>query len=504
MQSKKIQNKLSTPFSMKKIYFIAPALFLLISWGAWYYFREPLLQSLWQHNQTVWIQVDSNSGKIDGKKIASKIEELRNRYALKGLIYQWDAYLNNDQFWLALKHFNDALESNPWNPLLLEKIAETYFKMNKYEAAYNYYKQISNPSDTLKKQTLLSLLYSKKNNITSSIDEINEEIKALWFSKEQEFYYTTSISCSVNFHQCKKDFQDYFTANAKNPSQFWPLKEIEEAYKNYENFQLEDMFYKNALFVGTLFKQELYPVVLNIWLSLNKERPDYRPVLEMVAESLYKIGEYKSAKTWLETYIKYEPSDANAWFMMGVINLKIWEFVLSNIQLQKASDLWYTPSIQVKRHLAYNYYILQQQDRLLQELKDIVENEKDFEKEDLYLALYYHIINNQLEDAVQIAEIGNKKFPNDANIYGYYGWIFKEKWDLDSALQYTLMGIDNDAQNPFLLLNLGYVYEGKGIIIKAKINFNKVIKEAPTSEFAKQAEAELEKIQAEEEKNQPK
>lgn len=66
------------------------------------------------------------------------------------------------------------------------------------------------------------------------------------------------------------------------------------------------------------------------------------------------------------------------------------------------------------------------------------------------------------------------------------------------------MGIDNDAQNPFLLLNLGYVYEGKGIIIKAKINFNKVIKEAPTSEFAKQAEAELEKIQAEEEKNQPK
>ncbi len=180
--------------------------------------------------------------------------------------------------------------------------------------------------------------------------------------------------------------------------------------------------------------------------------------------------------------------------MMGVINLKIGEYILSNIQLQKAFDLGYEPKIQLERRLAYNYYILQQQDRMIAQLDSIVAN-LDFEKEDLYLDLYYNIINGKYETAMKFLETGNKKFPDDENIYGYYWWIFKEKWDLGSAIQYIEMWLDKNATNPFLLLNLWFAYKEKWILIKAKIYFNKVIKESPNSEFAKQAQTELDWMQ---------
>ncbi len=478
---------------------------ILVWWTVWAFFLgKYIIPSFWKENNRANSEQSIESGenkKIDTKKVSSKIEELRQKYALRWLIYEGEAYLQNDQYNLAIKQFMDALEKNPWSDFLVEKIADTYFEMHKYDSAYSYYKKIASPSENIKDKTFLSLLYSKKFDIRNSINILEKEIKDLSFLEEKAFYYKTIIWCSFNLHECKKKFQDEFSKTKERVS-FAPLKEIQESFKNYENFQLEDMYYKDSLFVGSIFKQKLYPLVIQVWLDLNKQKPDYRPIIQMIAQSLYEIWEYTSAKKWLELYLKFEPNDKNAWYMMGVINLKIWEYILSNIQLIKASELWYEPKIQLKRRLAYNYYILQQQDRMLSELHSIITETDSFEQEDLYLALYYHIIHNQLDIAIKIAEIGNRQFPDDANIYGYYGWIFKEKWDIVSAEQYIQIWLDKDPLNIFLLLNMGYIYKEKWVTEKALIYFNKVIKEAPKSEFARQAQGVLEELSPQE-KSQP-
>lgn len=472
-------------------------LLLLGSVGSAYFFRDGVI-SLFSRGNSSWltqgtIGQNDPAKKIDSDKVRSKIEQLREKYALRWLIYEGDAYLQNDQYGLALKQFTDALSQHPGNGVILEKVADTYFEMNKYDSAHTYYKKIVDSSDSIKDKIFLSLLYADKYTIKTSLNTLEKEVKDLSLGDERTFYYSTILWCSTDFHGCKKKFQDYFSQKQGRIS-FEPLKDMRDTFTNYDNFKLEDVYYKDSLLVGSLFKHKFYPLVVELGLTLNKEKPEYRPVIEMIAESFYGMGEYKPAKIWLETYIKLEPADSKAWYMMGVINLKLGEFVLSNIQFTKADGLWYTPKIQVERYLAYNYYILQQQDRLLAELASIITNQSDFTKEDLYLALYYHLINNQIDTATTLIEIGNKKFPDDVNMYWYYGWIFKEKWDLDSAIQYLATGLNQDPGNAFLLLNLWLTYKEKWDTAKEKVYLNKVLKEAPNSEFANQSKTELDSM----------
>ncbi len=281
---------------MKKIYFLLwfIALTWLCAWG--YVFRNDVPFLLWSSSTNSWTTHQPKvQNTIDHEEVSSKIEELRKKFAIRWLIYEWEAYLQNDQYGLALKQFNDALTANPGNKYLIEKIAETYFTMNKYESAYTEYKKIEKPNESQKEKILLSLLYSNRYTLSSSLQTLLKEVQDLQFDAEKAFYYNTIFSCAKDFHECKKTFQDYFSKHPED-AKFSSLREIDETFKNYENFKLEDMYYKNALFVGTLFKQKLYPLVIQNGLQLNKEKPDYRPIIEMIAQSFYEMGEYNQQK----------------------------------------------------------------------------------------------------------------------------------------------------------------------------------------------------------------
>jgi hypothetical protein len=76
---------------------------------------------------------------------------------------------------------------------LVEKIADTYFEMHKYDSAYSYYKKISSPSESIKDKIFFSLLYSKKFDIRNSVNVLEKEIKDLSFPQEKTFYYQTII-----------------------------------------------------------------------------------------------------------------------------------------------------------------------------------------------------------------------------------------------------------------------------------------------------------------------
>jgi|GEM_PF-1340968 len=91
--------------------------------------------------------------------------------------------------------------------------------------------------------------------------------------------------------------------------------------------------------------------------------------------------------------------------MMGVINLKLNEYILSNIFLNRAIELDYKPSINVKRRLIYNYFELGAMEKMLKEFESLVKNEKEIEKEDIYLAIYYHIVYNKKDIALELTKL---------------------------------------------------------------------------------------------------
>jgi hypothetical protein len=72
-------------------------------------------------------------------------------------------------------------------------------------------------------------------------------------SQEKIFFYTTALSCVDDFHLCKKDFSTYIedithTLNSKE------MLALKTTLENYTNFKLEDVHYKDALIIGTLYE----------------------------------------------------------------------------------------------------------------------------------------------------------------------------------------------------------------------------------------------------------
>jgi len=102
---------------------------------------------------------------------------------------------------------------------------------------------------------VFSLMYA--NPLTKeNLHYIHSELKNIPLEPEQEFYYTNALTCVVDFSLCKKNFSDYFTQQEENTSSIIneDLESIKQALLHYENFQLDDVSYKNALVTGAFFE----------------------------------------------------------------------------------------------------------------------------------------------------------------------------------------------------------------------------------------------------------
>lgn len=460
-------------------------------------------------------ETGSNNSVSDAQK---KIDELRKRYAVKWIILEWENYLSNDLYALALRKFLEAAKENPSDPYIIKKIAESYFEMHKYMLAHKYYSSISDRLDQAdKEKMLLSFIYQTNFSKTWSLDTVISTINELWLTNDESFYYLTSLSCLQDFHGCKKVFWDkLFTEEVKEESAntaswvtaSWEtlpppeknisqnLENIKKAIQNYINFQSEDISYKDALILGAYVQNKLYPIAIELGKKMLQEKPNYKPVLKIIAQSYFEMWNYTSAKTYLEKFIELDQTDKSGYYFMGVIQYYMREFILSNIFLKKAEDLGYEPKINIKRRMIYNYYELEQTEKVLSELRSLVFDQKEYTESDLYLAIYYHIINEKLDTALEIANYWLKKFPKNWEIYGYIGLIHREKWDIDTALTNMQKWLELNPQSPFILLNLGQIYVQKWENTKSIIYFKKAVKLDKGWEFWKQANIELEGLKS--------
>lgn len=504
---------------MQKKYILSLLVLLLaFSWGIFAFYTMQDKETNENKNSTDTTNKEdteswSQNAVSDAQK---KIDELRKRYAVKWIILEGENYLNNDLYALALRKFLEAAKENPNDSYITTKIAESYFEMHKYTLAYKYYNSIAwnLPADDKEKKAL-SLIYQTNFTKSWSVDSISWEVKEMWLSEDETFYYLTSLSCLNNFHECKKIFWDKFSAedvkqedapkeeiNTSSGSEVVEVTKIEsknlESIKNaiesYANFQSEDISYKDALILWAFVQNKLYPVAIELGKRLLEEKSDYKPVLKIIAQAYFEMGNYTSAKTYLEKFIELDQEDKSGYYFMGVIQYHMREFILSNIFLNKALELGYEPKINIKRRMIYNYFELEQTDKMLSELRSLIYDEKEYTEKDLYLSIYYHIIYEKIDIALEVAEYWLKKFKDNWEIYGYIGLIYKEKGDLVIAEEKLKKWLELSTQSPFILLNLGQLYVAKWEKQKSIIYFKKAIKNDKWWEFGKQATLELEAV----------
>lgn len=145
--------------------------------------------------------------------VRTKIELIKKRLADKGMIIEGDSYYNHNQLSLALKKYLEFYKKNPSDPLILEKIALTYFELKKFGSSVNYLSRLPEMPQSQKEIFALSLIYSLDMSIAENRTSIENELKKYKYSSQEIFYYTQSLSCIADFHSCKVGFQNSFSGS---------------------------------------------------------------------------------------------------------------------------------------------------------------------------------------------------------------------------------------------------------------------------------------------------
>ena len=435
--------------------------------------------------------------------VQQKINNLKKKLALRWLVVKWDIYFNNDQATLALKQYLDVYKETPDDQALIKKIWDSYFKIHKYNSAYSYYSKIKDYSELNKNRAILSYIYTKDVMSLQDRQDILSEMYSFGFSEDEQFYYATSFICLDDFHGCKIAFQEYIErerpigedGQAIEENRY--IQEISTAVENYRAFQVDEIYYKDALIIWAFYTNGLYPIAIELWNKLLEEKTDYLPMFKIIGKSYFDMGKYKESKEFLSQYYNIDKTDAGVTYLLWVLNSRLHEYVLSNIYLGKALESNYKPSIDARRKLIYNYFLLENTERILLNFKELVEKEEVLDQEDLQMAIYYHITHERYEDAIVFSNKWLELFPEQEIFYGYLGWIYKLQNQNEKAEEKLQAGLAIDGKNPMLNLNMWLIQKEKWEKVKALLYFRKAVKENKDWEFGVVAAEELEKFKQE-------
>ncbi len=485
----------------------------MVLWVGTYLFIEKNKTVIWEWIETLWEEVKTESWVIVESKqektikeikadaVREKIETIRKRLALKWLIIEWDAHYRDWQLALALTKYINFYKQNPSDNLIVEKIGDTYREMKKFGSALNYYNKIENPSEEIIEATLLLTSYQIDLDSPESIASNIELYKSMNISEEQKFYYTTSLSCSTDFHECKKKLWETlwqevgWSWSTIQEISYKKLSNIKQAIQNYRNFQSDDISLKDAFIIWSWYKDELYTLSAHMWEKLLTERSDYKPIIKIVAQSYFELWEYKKARWILWDYYEIDDEDAQVNYMLWIVNTKLREYLVANIYLRKALGLSSENSLNIRRQLIHNFYNLGNEENVLQEFKELIKNETSYTQSDLNLWIYNHILASDYKTASNWAQLWITKFPEDnGNFYAYWWWIERENGNLTRAYEVLSEWIALYPENPFILINLAYTQLENSDSLSAIPYLKKILISSPESEFALQAKRELEKL----------
>lgn len=390
--------------------------------------------------------------------IEERIMRIKKRNELKELILDAESYIEWGHNALALKTLLDISRENPDDTVILTKIAETYFDMKRFGASLNYYNRLSSLTESQRERVIFLELATLNMKDPQDLEIFQKKIWELKLSGEEIFYYTNSLICKNDSDTCVKNFEKYFSEiqvkNEELSSQ--KLKNIQNTLINYKNFWLEENYLRNTFLISEWFKVGLYPFIIDLWEKILQEKPNYKPVLLMLGQAYFELNDFENAKKILTVYLDQWGDEPWVNYMLGVIHSESRDLVLANIFFNKALENGYTPTLNLRRSIVYNFSLLEDTKNILLSFKELIEKENDYEKTDLMMAIYTHIIYGSYKKALYFIDLWHKKYPEETRFYAYEAWALRERWDISQAIEILTQALEKQNSDPFLLLQLAY------------------------------------------------
>ncbi len=428
---------------------------------------------------------------IDKNK-EEQMEILRKRFSLRWTIARGDTYASSHQPILALNEYLKAIRQSPNDEQIIKKLAWVYFELKRFKNAGNTFKEIlPSLSYEEKEKYIFSLLYTLNFTSAQEIKYITHEIKNIWLSKEDIFYYINAINCTISFHECKKNYETYFKNFPEISSQ--KLKNIHLALQNYKNFQIENLYYKDALIIWSFFQDKLYSISNFLSEKMLEQKTDYQPILLIIWKWYYELWDLIHAKKYLERYYSLDPKDVSITYMLWDINFRLKDYLTSNLYFNSALKNGFEPKIELQRKLAYNYYLSWDKRSMINVFWYLIE-EKDATIDDYSLWIYHAILEWRTSNAISWANTWIKKFNNKEwyeIFYWYLWWIHREDKDFEKAGEYLKKWLQINGKNPLITLNLWYLEEAMGKYNIALMYFKRTVNLNGDWEFWELAKAEM-------------
>jgi len=449
------------------------------------------------------IELQNKKVEKSKKDVENKINALRKRFELKWLIQKWDIYSENWQNILALQSYLSAIKQNPWDKKVIKKIGDTYFEMNKFPSSYSYYKKLINTEFIDPKKIAITYFFTlPREKEKLNFQEIYTNIDKFNLNKDDTFFYKTSVECIFNKDTCQSKFQNHIKEyNWKNQNILY----IKEAFNNYNSFQIKEQYFKDTQILLAIFKAKMYSVTNILANDIIKNKPDYLPIIKVLAKWSFEIWNYKEAKKQLLNFNKinaqkWNSDDPKVNYLIWIINIKLHEYLLSNIYFTKALKSWYKNRADISRRLIYNYYLKGYKEKMIKEFINLIDNLENLNSTDYSLSIYYALISWENEIANKWTSKALQLYPKNDNFYWYKWWIYKETWDYEKAEYYLKEWLKLNISNPLINLNLGIIEADKWNFLKAKIFLKNTIWEDTNWDFWKFASHKLKEVLLEEKK----
>lgn len=436
-------------------------------------------------------EIEKQQNQVIQVNSQDQIDVLRNRFSLKWILMKGDNYFENNQLILALSEYLKAYAKSPNDLKIISKIADVYFELKNYPKTEEFLLKIPAKTPDQMDKLIVSMMSQIDLTDYDGIKLTANKIKNLNLNPEEQFYYMNTLNCSVNFHECKKYFENYFK---KNPNiTFSKLKNIQTALQNFKNFQTENISYKDALIIGAFYQDKLYNISTFLWENLLKTTPKYKPILLMVGKGHYELGNTSLAQKALLEYYNLDPKEINIAYLLWNLYFKQRDYAASSLYYNVALRNGFFPKIELQRKLIYNYYLVGDKRSMLNIFSYLLD-EPESTIEDYSLWIYHAILSNKQANAKIWAERGIKKFTQQNGVevfYGYLGWIERESGSLKKAEEYIQDGLTINPRNPLLTLNSGYIEKAKKNMPLAMIYFKRTVNLNGEGEFWELAQKEI-------------
>ncbi len=380
------------------------------------------------------------------------------------LLRMTDIYESFNDYANTAATIEKLLVINPTDINLKYSAAAAYVKVPDYDKAIRIYEEIlaSTPNNR-DVQTEVIKLYFRQHRNQEAFDKYSKMLN------KDSVDFMTKMDVAVAFLQASSEDKEALGVSRnilQNLKEAYPNEWMPEYYLIYIDVQdrpeeADERF--NRLLAKTDTSAELYvqtgfyyyeknsfKKAANIFGTGAEKFPGDFRLHYLTGNSLYRLGDNKSALPYLEEAIKLNPTDLNTISTLGLV----YDDLKMNTeckQLYEEAFKTYPDNIQLLNNYAYH-------------LSEINEN---------------------LEEAKVMSKKTIDKEPDNASYLDTYGWILFKLKDYKNAVIYIEKAIRLEKSGT-LLDHLGDVYEAMGEIVKALKTWNEALKLNPDNELIMQ------------------